>query len=135
LPAGPVVILLDVVGPLAHCYRLGAVAFVGGSLVPVGGHNVLEPARVARPIIVGPHTDNARDVVERLLAAHAAVRVDSTERSPGPSIICSRIPTRRVAMGRRAQALVQTGQGAVERHMKIIAARLSSASFARDGAA
>jgi 3-deoxy-D-manno-octulosonic-acid transferase len=135
LPAGPVVLLLDVVGPLAHCYRVGAIAFVGGSLVPVGGHNVIEPARVARPIVVGPHTENARDVVERLLAARAAVRVDSTDALAWTFDHLLAHPDEAGAMGRRAQALVQTGQGAVERHMKIIAARLSSASFARDGVA
>ena len=133
--AGPLVILLDVVGPLAHCYRLGAVAFVGGSMVPVGGHNVIEPARVARPIVVGPHTANARDVVERLLAARAAVRVDSTDALAWTFDHLLAHHDEATAMGRRAQALVQTGQGAVERHMKIIATRLSSASFARDGAA
>jgi 3-deoxy-D-manno-octulosonic-acid transferase len=133
LPAGPAVILLDVVGPLAHCYGLGAVAFVGGSLVPVGGHNVLEPARLARPIVVGPHTGNARDVVDRLLAARGAVRVESADGLAWTLDHLLAHPEEAVTMGRRAQALVQTGQGAVERHMKIVAARLVSASFARDG--
>src|SRR5207247_10710773 len=61
----PAVILLDVVGPLAHCYALGVIAFVGGSLVPVGGHNVLEPARAGRPGPGGPHTAPAADAVGR----------------------------------------------------------------------
>jgi 3-deoxy-D-manno-octulosonic-acid transferase len=133
LPDGPAVILLDVVGPLAHCYGLGTIAFVGGSLVPVGGHNVLEPARLARPILVGPHTGNARDVVDRLLAARAAVRVESVDALAWTLDHLLAHPDEAVAMGWRAQALVRTGQGAVERHMKIIAARLVSASFARDG--
>jgi 3-deoxy-D-manno-octulosonic-acid transferase len=135
LPAGPAVVLLDVVGPLAHCYGLAAVAFVGGSLVPVGGHNVLEPARLARPIVVGPHTANARDVVERLLAAKAALRVDSADALAWTIDHLLAHPDEATAMGRRAQTLVQAGQGVVERHMKIIAARLTSATFARDGAA
>src|SRR5206468_1470904 len=71
----PAVILLDVVGPLAHCYALGVIAFVGGSLVPVGGHNVIEPARAGRPVLVGPHTEHAADTVERLVAGGAALRV------------------------------------------------------------
>jgi 3-deoxy-D-manno-octulosonic-acid transferase len=135
LPAGPAVVLLDVVGPLAHCYGLGVVAFVGGSLVPVGGHNVLEPARLARPIVVGPHTANARDVVERLVAARAAIRVESADALAWTLDHLLANPDEAAAMGRRAQALVQSGQGAVERHMKIIAARLTSATFARDGVA
>jgi 3-deoxy-D-manno-octulosonic-acid transferase len=133
LPAGPAVILLDVVGPLAHCYGVGRVAFVGGSLVPVGGHNVLEPARVARPIVVGPHTKNARDVVERLLTVRGAVRVDSTDALAWTLDHLLANPDEATAMGQRAQAIVRTGQGAVDRHMKIIAARLVSTQFARDG--
>jgi 3-deoxy-D-manno-octulosonic-acid transferase len=133
LPAGPTVILLDVVGPLAHCYGVGRIAFVGGSLVPVGGHNVLEPARLARPIVVGPHTGNARDVVERLLAARGAARVDSTDALAWMLDHLLANPDQATAMGQRAQAIVRTGQGAVDRHMKIIAARLESARFARDG--
>src|SRR5439155_758370 len=77
LPPGPAVLLLDVVGPLAHCYALGWVAFVGGSLVPAGGHNVLEPARAARPILVGPHTEHSAALVARLAAAGGLVRVES----------------------------------------------------------
>jgi 3-deoxy-D-manno-octulosonic-acid transferase len=134
LPDGPVVILLDVVGPLADCYAAGTVAFVGGSLVPVGGHNVLEPARAARPILVGPHTENARDVVERLVTARAALRVESLDGLAWTLDHLLAHPNEATAMGRRAQALVREGTGAVDRHMKIIAARLTSASFARDGA-
>jgi 3-deoxy-D-manno-octulosonic-acid transferase len=133
LPAGPTVILLDVVGPLAHCYGVGRIAFVGGSLVPAGGHNVLEPARLARPIVVGPHTGNARDVVERLLAARGAVRVDSTDALAWMLDHLLANPDEATAMGQRAQAIVRTGQGAVDRHRKIIAARLEPARFARDG--
>jgi 3-deoxy-D-manno-octulosonic-acid transferase len=135
LPAGPLVVLLDVVGPLAHCYGLGRIAFVGGSLVPVGGHNVLEPARVASAIVVGPHTANAADVVQRLLTGRGALRVDSAEALAWTLDHLLANPEEAIAIGQRAFALVQTGQGAVERHMKIIAARLISASFARDGEA
>lgn len=133
LPAGPLVVLLDVVGPLAHCYGLGKIAFVGGSLVPVGGHNVLEPARVASAIVVGPHTENAADVMQRLLAGRGALRVESTDALAWTLDHLLANPEETAAIGQRAFALVQTGQGAVERHMKIIAARLVSASFARDG--
>jgi len=133
LPPGPLVVLLDVVGPLAQCYALGVVAFVGGSLVPVGGHNVLEPARAARPIVVGPHTANARDVVERLLAVRGGVRVDSADALAWTLDHLLARPEEATAMGRRALGLAQTGQGAVERHMKIIAARLMREQFARDG--
>jgi 3-deoxy-D-manno-octulosonic-acid transferase len=132
LPAGPTVVLVDVVGPLAHCYALGTVAFVGGSLVPVGGHNVLEPARASRPILVGPHTANARDVVERLVRGGGALRVESGDALAWTLDHLLAHPDEATAMGRRAHALVQTGQGAVDRHMRIIAARLTRANFVRE---
>jgi 3-deoxy-D-manno-octulosonic-acid transferase len=127
----PGVVLLDAVGPLAHCYALAVAAFVGGSLVPAGGHNVLEPARVARPVLVGPHTQNCADVVERLIAGGAALRVSSEESLAWAIAGFLAEPERTADMGRRARALVEGGQGAVERHLKIMAARLSSAHFAR----
>jgi 3-deoxy-D-manno-octulosonic-acid transferase len=127
----PSVLLLDVVGPLAHCYALGAIAFVGGSLVPAGGHNVLEPARAGRPVLVGPHTANAGDVVDRLVAGGGAMRVSSTETLTMALAGLLDEPERIADMGRRARALVESGQGSVERHLKIIAARLSMTRFAR----
>jgi len=58
------VLLLDTVGELASIYSIADLAFVGGSLVPRGGHNILEPASYGKTIVVGPHTDNFRDIVE-----------------------------------------------------------------------
>jgi 3-deoxy-D-manno-octulosonic-acid transferase len=132
LPDGPVVVLLDVIGPLAHCYTLGSVTFVGGSLVPVGGHNLLEPARAARPVLVGPHTGNAVEVAERLVAGGGALRVGSADSLAWALAGLLDEPERAADMGRKARALAERGQGSVERHLKVIAARLSSAQFASD---
>ena len=125
------VVLLDVVGPLAQCYELGVLAFIGGSLVPVGGHNVIEAARAGCPVLVGPHTENAADVVERLVTGGGAFRVSSAENLAWAIAGLLDEPARLADMGRRARSLVEAGQGAVERHVKIIAARLSMTSFAR----
>jgi 3-deoxy-D-manno-octulosonic-acid transferase len=127
----PVVILLDAMGSLAHCYPLAVAAFVGGSLVPVGGHNVLEPAAAGRPVLVGPHTEHAAEVVERLIAGGGALRVSSAEGLAWALAGLLDAPERAVDMGRRARSLVESGQGAVERHLKIIAARLTQTRFAR----
>jgi 3-deoxy-D-manno-octulosonic-acid transferase len=127
----PAVVLLDAVGPLAHCYALGAAAFVGGSLVPAGGHNVIEPARAARPVLVGPHTANVAELVERLVTGGGGLRVSSAESLAWAVAGLLAEPERAAEMGRRARALVESGQGSVERHLKIIAARLTSARFAR----
>ena len=130
LPA-PGVVLLDVVGPLAHCYALGVAAFVGGSLVPAGGHNVLEPARAGCPVLVGPHTEHVGEAVDRLITGGGALRVSSAETLAWALSGLLDEPGRAADMGRRARALVESGQGPLERHVKIIAARISSARFAR----
>jgi 3-deoxy-D-manno-octulosonic-acid transferase len=124
-------VLLDVVGPLAHCYALADMAFVGGTLVPVGGHNLLEPARAGRPILFGPYTDNVADLAERLVVAGGAVRVAAPEALADALEPLLAEPARAADMGRRAQALAESGQGALGRHVKVVAARLSSAGFAR----
>jgi 3-deoxy-D-manno-octulosonic-acid transferase len=131
LPDAPTVVLLDAVGPLAATYAAATAAFVGGSLVPIGGHNLLEPARAGRPILVGPHTENAADVAERLVAGGAALVVRTEESLAWALAALLDEPGRAADMGRRARALVESGQGALERHLKIIAARLSSARFAQ----
>ena len=68
------VLLIDSIGELAGLYALADVAFVGGSLAPRGGHNIIEPAQHGVPILVGPHTENFRDIVA-LFQANDAVRV------------------------------------------------------------
>jgi 3-deoxy-D-manno-octulosonic-acid transferase len=73
--ARPPVIVLDTVGELAQIYGIADVVFVGGSLVPRGGHNVLEPAMRRKPVLVGPHTDNFREAATLLIDAEAAVVV------------------------------------------------------------
>jgi 3-deoxy-D-manno-octulosonic-acid transferase len=69
-------ILLDTIGDLAAVYGLADVAFVGGSLVPRGGHNPLEPAQFGVPVVMGPSYENFRDVVERMRAANGIVIVE-----------------------------------------------------------
>jgi 3-deoxy-D-manno-octulosonic-acid transferase len=69
---GAEVILLDTVGELAALYRFASVVFVGGSLVPKGGHNILEPAFYAKPIVVGPHMENFREIAAEFLR-HGAI--------------------------------------------------------------
>lgn len=68
------IVLLDTIGELASIYSLAAVAFVGGSLIPGGGHNPLEPAQFAVPIVMGPHYANFRAITDNLLA-HGALRI------------------------------------------------------------
>lgn len=77
-PEGPVWVA-DTLGELGLWYRLARGAYLGGSLIPHGGQNPLEPARLARPVAFGPHTANFAEVTEALLAAGAATRVAGPE--------------------------------------------------------
>jgi 3-deoxy-D-manno-octulosonic-acid transferase len=131
LVSGPVVILLDVMGPLAHCYALGRVAFVGGSLVPIGGHNVVEPARAGRPVLVGPYTATAGDAVRRILDAGGGQRVRSADELALALIPLLDDPAAAGEMGRRAQAAIAAGEGALDRHLALIDAHLGPISPAR----
>jgi 3-deoxy-D-manno-octulosonic-acid transferase len=72
------VILLDSIGELASVYALASVAFVGGSLVPAGGHNPLEPAQFAVPVVMGNHYANFRAIIDTLLQAEA-LKLATTE--------------------------------------------------------
>src|SRR6185437_11682834 len=76
------IFLLDTIGDLAAMYSLGAVAFVGGSLVAAGGHNPLEPARFSVPVLIGESFENFREIV-RVLQVHNAIRVVSVSELAG----------------------------------------------------
>src|SRR5688572_15106157 len=69
------VLLLDSVGELASTFRHAKVVFMGGSLVPKGGHNILEPAAFSNPIVFGPHMDNFQEIRDLFIEAHAAIEV------------------------------------------------------------
>ena len=73
--AAPDVLLLDSIGELAGILELADVVFVGGSLVPTGGHNILEAAYWAKPVVFGPHMQNFRDIARLFLEAEACVQV------------------------------------------------------------
>lgn len=130
LPPGPAVVLLDVMGPLGHCYALGVAGFVGGSLVPVGGHNVLEPARAGRPVLVGPHTASAADAVQRILQAGGGRRVASADDLVAVVSALLDDPGAARDMGERARAVAGTGEGVLARHLAVLEAGLGRAAAA-----
>ncbi|MBI4745010.1 MAG: 3-deoxy-D-manno-octulosonic acid transferase [Deltaproteobacteria bacterium] len=73
------ILLLDTLGELASFYKYGTIVFVGGTLVPVGGHNILEPASYGRPVLFGPHIENFRDSARILEESGGGVRVNNAE--------------------------------------------------------
>ena len=113
------IVLLDTIGELASVYSLASVAFVGGSLVPAGGHNPLEPAQFGVPIVMGPHYANFRSIAEDL-RAHDALRIAHKE-NLWP-VLDELLVDREVAMamGERARAVFEAQAGATARCVNAI---------------
>ena len=124
-PATTPILLLDTLGELASLYAGALAAFVGGTLAPVGGHNVLEPAAAGVAVVFGPHTENARDGVARLLAARGARQVPDGEALTAALEAWFDSPVEAHATGERARAAVAAGDGAVAVTMAIIRGTLA----------
>jgi 3-deoxy-D-manno-octulosonic-acid transferase len=113
-------VVLDTIGELAQLYEIATVVFVGGSLVPAGGHNILEPALFGKPIVVGPHMENFGEIVEAFLANNAAIQVRSSGELEDVVGELVRDPVRRASLGAAARALIDTNRGAKERTLAVI---------------
>jgi 3-deoxy-D-manno-octulosonic-acid transferase len=124
------IILLDTIGELASVYSVSAVAFVGGSLFPAGGHNPLEPAQFGAPIVMGPHYGNFRAIVEDLIAHHA-IRVVPKEELAGALVDLLSDRVAAVALGERAKHVFNQQAGATERAVHAIQELLANADQAR----
>jgi 3-deoxy-D-manno-octulosonic-acid transferase len=109
------VLLLDTLGELARLYALASVVFVGGSLVPAGGHNILEPASAGRAVVVGPHMENFQEIADQFLSEDALLRVDTPE-DLGHAVAALLLDEARSrALGERARGLVERNRGALGR--------------------
>ncbi|HEX9224431.1 MAG TPA: 3-deoxy-D-manno-octulosonic acid transferase [Candidatus Acidoferrales bacterium] len=120
LPDDASVVLLDSVGELAGLYRAADAVFVGGSLVPSGGHNILEPAAFAKVPVFGPSMENFKEVAANFLAAGAAIQVDSPEDLGVAWIELVKDAARREQMGSAAKHLVESSRGATARALESI---------------
>jgi 3-deoxy-D-manno-octulosonic-acid transferase len=107
------VLLIDSIGELSSLYALADLAFVGGSLVPRGGHNIIEPAQHAAPILVGEHMQNFRDMVE-LFKSRNALRVVNPENLAATILELLADNDARRALGRRAAETLRSQQGATQ---------------------
>ncbi len=122
LPAAghPSVILLDSLGELAGLYRLAAAAFIGGTLVPTGGHNPLEAARFGVPLAVGPSMHNFREMAEAFDRADAWRRVGDAAALGAAWKEWLESPETGRATGERARGLVEENRGALARTMDLL---------------
>ncbi len=126
LAAGEIV-LLDTIGELASVYSLASAAFVGGSLVPAGGHNPLEPAQFGVPIVMGPHYANFRSIADDL-RARDAIRIAAKEELAEALIELLRDRIAAQAIGERARRVFDEQAGATGRCVDAMRELLSSES-------
>jgi 3-deoxy-D-manno-octulosonic-acid transferase len=121
LPAEPyAVLVLDTLGELVDFYAGADVAFVGGSLVPVGGHNLLEPAALGLPVLAGPHQFNSPDIA-RVLREYGALETVTDAAALAAAL--ARLladPELRARAGERARAAIEQNRGAIERVLRAI---------------
>ncbi len=127
---GSQIVILDVLGRLAAAYALGSAAFVGGSLVPVGGHNLLEPAAQGVPVIYGPHTHNFQQMARDLAAAGGGWQVaDGPELTNAWGYLLADREKER-AMGRAGLDFCRAHRGAVQRAVELAVLLVESAGHA-----
>ncbi|MEK7286672.1 MAG: 3-deoxy-D-manno-octulosonic acid transferase [Nitrospirota bacterium] len=121
------VILLDSLGELAATFSFARVVFVGGSLVPCGGHNILEPAFFSKPILFGPHMENFLEISERFLREKAAIVVGSPEAliSEMDRVLSEKALASQ--LGENARKIVGENQGATEKTVSLIRVQMGGA--------
>jgi 3-deoxy-D-manno-octulosonic-acid transferase len=122
------VVVLDTIGELATVYQVGTVVFVGGSLVPTGGHNILEPAVYGRPVVFGPHMHNFAEIAAAFVANDAGVQVASDGEFEEQVLALMADPVRRARLGAAARALVEANRGSKGKTLAVLDALLPSAS-------
>jgi len=114
------ILVVDTMGELPLFYGTCDVAFVGGSLVPRGGHNLLEPAALGRAVLIGPHYFNFSEISEQFLHADAAIQIDDSESLAETVIELLSHPQKRAAMGEAGQNLIEHSKGASQRLLNLI---------------
>ncbi|HXV40536.1 MAG TPA: lipid IV(A) 3-deoxy-D-manno-octulosonic acid transferase [Steroidobacteraceae bacterium] len=114
------ILLGDTMGELMMFYAAADVAFVAGSLVPIGGHNLLEPASLGRPVLTGPHNFNSQEIADLFIEAGAArVVAGSDELADGVAKLLDSAP-RRISMGEAGRAVLDANRGAIDRLLALV---------------
>jgi 3-deoxy-D-manno-octulosonic-acid transferase len=120
LSSGHTVLLLDTLGELTQFYAASDIAFVGGSLVPVGGHNLLEPAALSLPVLTGPYTFNAPDIAQRLSEGTGLRFVYSADELGTVLVELFNDDAQRAKQGAAAFAVVNESRGALAKLVALI---------------
>ena len=117
---GPRVVILDTRGELADVYAMATLTFVGGTLVPIGGHNLLEPARWGKPVFFGPHTDHCQEIATRLVEAGGGIQAQNEIELI--ALLKRGLEDRewREGMGHVSKQVVEMNQGVVQQNLDLI---------------
>jgi 3-deoxy-D-manno-octulosonic-acid transferase len=122
--SGPIgaaqVVLVDTVGELESLYASADAAFVGGSLVPIGGHNLLEPAALGLPVLTGPHHFNGKDIARLMLSQGAALQVGNAQELAAALARLLADPQERRRIGAIGRHIVESNRGSVARLLELI---------------
>jgi 3-deoxy-D-manno-octulosonic-acid transferase len=118
------IVILDTIGELATIYQLATVAFVGGSLVDTGGHNILEPAVFGKPILFGPHMSNFAEIANAFVTNAAGVQLRGDRELADTMVALMTDPVRRARLGAAARALVEANRGAKDKSIAVLTALL-----------
>ena len=130
------VVLLDTIGELRSVFQLASLVFVGGSLAPVGGHNILEPAAAGACIVTGAHTGNFAEIVRTFTAQGAIIQLSDVRDGEAAVTLAKvfadllRDPQRRQDLGARAKALVEENRGATARTIDFLRTIMADAAKA-----
>ena len=120
VPPGCAVLLGDTMGEVPLFYAAADVAFVGGSLVPIGGHNLLEPAAVSVAMLAGPHNFNAQEIADLFVRSGACRLVDSSDELAAEVVALFADDARRERMVTEAAAILANNRGALARLLEMI---------------
>ncbi len=119
------IILLDTIGELAKSYSIADLVFIGGSLVPVGGHNVLEPAVFSKPVIYGMHMGNFREMSDLLQKKKAAIQVKDSDEFIDQALTLLNDSSLRQKIGATSFQVIKENSGAVVKSMNVLKKLLS----------
>jgi len=114
------VFLGDTMGEMFLFYATADVAFVGGSLAPIGGHNLLEPAALAKPVLTGPQLFNFTEISELLMQAQALTKVENASTLAAAVLHFFADPALRKQQGEKARQVIESNRGALAKHVDLI---------------
>lgn len=123
-------LVIDAMGVMMPYFAACDLAFVAGSLAPIGGHNVLEPAALSKPVLVGPHTFNFEEITRSMIESGGARRVASAENLGVAVLELLRAPLELARMGAAARSVCARERGAARRTMALLGRIFARARYA-----